>query len=156
MSTLKEATILYYQDLVAGDHFFSKRRLITDTDVTSFIKITGLTNPLFTDSTFAEKHALGWRIIPAPLLLSITIGLADDLIAGSVRTVIAMDDVRFLKPTKIMESIYVKTIVDMPDNHFSKKLTNLGCLKHQVYNQNDILVSSFKRTLLFLDRPASI
>ena len=142
---------IYYQNIDSNKFYMSSCRTITDDDVSQFLILTGLNNPIFSDKNFAEEYSLGWRLVPAPLLLGITIGLTDPLIAGTVKAVLNIEKANFLNPVKVLDTVKVKTNAKLIENDGNNKKRNLAVLMHEVYNQKDILVCTCHRTLKFLD-----
>ena len=66
---------IYFEDMVAGQHYTSPRRTITDTDIVQFAGLTGDYNPLHTDDVFAAESGFGQRIAHGPMLVGMTFGL---------------------------------------------------------------------------------
>lgn len=144
---------IYYHSLDTNKVYISPSRTITDVDVTQFLILTGLNNPIFLDKDFAEQHSLGWRVVPAPFLLGVAIGLTDSLIAGTVKAVVEIENACFLKPVKVSDTVRVKTQVKLIENNNDEKKKNLAILMHEVYNQQDILVCTLRRKLKFVHFP---
>ena len=144
----------YFEELNAGDEYLSPRRTVSEADIVLFTSITGLLNPLFTDEIFAREKGLGTRVAPGPLTLGYAIGLADDLIYGTVSAVLEINDVKFTAPVKPGDTIQVKTTVVKTVESSRKPDRGYGTLHQEVFNQAKEVVCTFDRTLIFLKRPA--
>ena len=143
----------YFEELNVGDEYQSPRRTVSETDIVLFTSITGLLNPLFTDEIFAREKGLGMRVAPGPLTLSYAIGLADELIYGTVRAVLGINNVTFSTPVKPGDTITVKTTIADKIESASKPDCGIGILHQKVYNQLEEIVCTFERTMMFLKCP---
>lgn len=142
----------FFDELQVGDQFTSHRRTITETDVVNFICVTGINNPLFTDIEFAREKGFGNRVVPGPLTLGIALGLTDELCYGTITAVLAFDNVRFIAPVKLGDTIWVRTSIINKRESKSRPDRGPVSLRHEVYNQKSEQVCSFERTLMFLMR----
>jgi len=143
----------YFEELQAGDEYLSPRRTISEADIVLFTSITGLLNPLFTDEIFAREKGLGMRVAPGPLTLSYAIGLADELVYGTVHAVLGINNVKFTVPVKPGDTIRVKTTIVDKIESTSRPDRGIGTLHQEVYNQLEEMVCTFQRTMMFLKRP---
>lgn len=67
---------LCWEDMPEGYQFKTIGRTITESDLVNFINTSGMTEVLFTDTTYAYQHAPGkGRLIPGALVFSIAEGL---------------------------------------------------------------------------------
>lgn len=65
-----------FEDLPVGRKFRTVGRTITDTDIVNFVNCTGLTEVIFTDAEFRERHsAIQGRFAPAMLAYAFAEGL---------------------------------------------------------------------------------
>ena len=143
----------YFEELHIGDEYLSPRRTVSEADIVLFTSITGLLNPLFTDEIFAREKGLGMRVAPGPLTLSYAIGLADELVYGTVCAVLGINNVKFTVPVKPGDTIRVKTTILDKIESTSKPDRGIGILHQEVYNQLEEIVCTFERTMMFLKRP---
>jgi len=66
----------YYQDWHVGYQFQTLTRSITETDITNFIGVSGMTEELFTSYEYLEKQTnFDGRLAPGALVFSIAEGL---------------------------------------------------------------------------------
>ncbi|MBI3043083.1 MAG: MaoC family dehydratase N-terminal domain-containing protein [Betaproteobacteria bacterium] len=67
---------LCFEDFPVGRKFRTVGRTITDTDIVNYVNCTGLTEVLFTDAEFRERHsAIKGRFAPAMLAYALAEGL---------------------------------------------------------------------------------
>jgi len=65
---------MYFEDFGIGQKFITSSRRVTETDITDFIQLTGISSPLFMDEEFAKKSIHKGRIAPGPLTFSFAMG----------------------------------------------------------------------------------
>jgi len=138
----------HFEEFWTGDEFVSHRRTITETDIVLFTSITGLLNPIFTDEEFAKEKGLGTRVAPGPLIVSIAMGLSDELLYGTVAAALGVNNVRFTAPVKPGDTLYTKTMVVDKRESASRVDRGVVTLRHEVYNQRQEMVCSFERALM--------
>jgi len=98
-----------------GESFTSRARTITESDLVLFSAITGDWYPLHTDVEYAKKTPFGQRIAHGMLVLSVASGLSR-LEPGWLVAFYGMDEVRFLNPTFIGDTIHVEAeVIDKQD-----------------------------------------
>ena len=54
----------HWEDMTVGFRFRTGGRTITETDLVSFINLTGANEPLFYDESFAREHGYTGRLVP--------------------------------------------------------------------------------------------
>jgi 3-hydroxybutyryl-CoA dehydratase len=93
----------HWQELRAGQRFRTFRRTVTEADLTGYVAVTGMLEPLFVDATHAG--ALGHRPVPAALTHALIEGM---LLRGMVQgTGLALLEVtlRALTPVRVGDTI---------------------------------------------------
>ncbi len=103
---------LCWEDMPAGYQFKTIGRTITESDLVSFINASGMTEVLFTDKTYAYKHAPGkGRVIPGALIFSISEGLImQSTLQGTGLAFLKMDfDIK--GPSFVGDTIHVEITV---------------------------------------------
>lgn len=67
---------LHFEDLPVGRQFRTVGRTITEADIVNFVNCTGMTEVLFTDMEYLEKHSdIRGRVAPGALVYSFAEGL---------------------------------------------------------------------------------
>lgn len=64
-----------WQEMPVGFRFRTSSRTITDADVSSFVAVAGLTEPLFLDARVAIENGYGGRVVPGMMTFSFAEGL---------------------------------------------------------------------------------
>ncbi len=94
-----------FEDLAVGQKAFLKKT-ITDADLAHFVAITGDTNPLHVDKTFAEKTFFGQRIAHGMLSASLFSTMVGMHIPG-FGAIYKSQTLEFLRPVFIGDTLFV-------------------------------------------------
>lgn len=100
----------YFEDFQIGEKSSTRKRTITEADIVNFCAFSGDWYPLHSDKEYAEKGPFGQRIAHGMLVLSVASGLLP-LYDMKIVAFYGMDEVRFLSPTTIGETIYMESEV---------------------------------------------
>ena len=107
---------IYFDDIQLGSVLESVARTITETDIWLFAYLTSDFFPIHTDIEYAKKTIFGERVAQGMLILSIALGMIDQVILSkyNVTSIIAfygIKNARFLKPVKIRDTVKAKAEV---------------------------------------------
>ena len=107
---------IYFDDIQVGNVFETIARTITETDIWFFAYLTGDFFPIHTDIEYARKTLFGDRVAQGMLILSIALGMIDQVILSNynVSSIIAfygIRNARFLRPVKIGDTVKAKAEV---------------------------------------------
>jgi 3-hydroxybutyryl-CoA dehydratase len=129
----------YYEDHVLGSKTSTRGRTVTEADVVGFAGLSGDWHPLHTDAEYAAVGPFGERIAHGMLVLSIATGLTP-LDVETVQAFYGVDQLRFVTPTKLGDTIHVvsEVIELVPRNETS----GVVCSKVSIVNQKDQVVAS--------------
>jgi acyl dehydratase len=132
-----------------GDKSVSPGRTVAEADIVMFAGISGDWNELHTNAEYMKKSSFGQRIAHGMLTLSIASGLA--LRARQNLEVLAflgMENVRFLAPVFIGDTIRVES--EVLEARPSKSRPETGVLKFRntVKNQRDEAVATWENVLM--------
>ncbi len=107
---------MYFEDFEIGQRFTTSARTVTETDITDFVRLTGLYNPLFMDEEFAKKSVHKGKIAPGPLTFSLAMGLFSrlGLFEESIIAFLGMDRMRLLAPVRPGDTIKVEIEITEP------------------------------------------
>ena len=140
---------MYFEDFKIGQKFTTLTRTITDTDITDFVELTGISSPLFMDEGFAKKSIHKGRIAPGPLTFSFAMGLFTRLgiFEDTVMAFLGMDGMRLSVPVKPGDTIRVE--VEITEKKETKK-PDRGVIKekYRVINQRDETVMMYEMSHL--------
>lgn len=103
---------MYYHEFQPGLTLVAERRTIVPEDIDAFIDLSGLDNPIFRSDDGARAAGHKQRIIPAPLQLSIAMGMAQQ--AGwfdHVAAVAEFREMKFLRPALPNDSFELRVTV---------------------------------------------
>ncbi len=143
---------IYFDDIQLGHTIESIARTVTETDIWFFAYLTADFFPIHTDIEYAEKTVFRGRVAQGMLILSIALGMIDQVILSKydVTSIIAfysIRNVRFLKAVRIGDTIKAKAeVVDKKD-----KDANSGVVTYHltVTNQrNEIVLTADYEALI--------
>jgi len=146
----------YFEDCRIGDRVVAPARTITETDVVQFAALTADWHPLHTNTEYAKQTIFGERIAHGLLILAISGGLLFRVGANAIlpKTTIALggiDNVRFITPTKIGDTIHLESEV-LRLNEVDQE-RGLIIANHRVLNQRGERVVTFMTKTLAKRRP---
>ncbi len=99
----------HWQDLQVGQRFRSFRRTITETDLVTFVSVTGMLEPLFVDAT--HQGAIGGRPVPAALTYALIEGiLLRTMLHGTGLALLEVTQ-RALAPVRVGDTIGADVVV---------------------------------------------
>ncbi|WP_044748201.1 MaoC/PaaZ C-terminal domain-containing protein [Bacillus alveayuensis] len=105
----------YFNDYEVGETWRSKGRTITEADIVNFASLSGDWYPLHTDKEYAKQTPFKQRIAHGMLVLSAASGLLL-FEPGVVVAFYGIENLRFVKPTFIGDTIHVEmTVTELED-----------------------------------------
>ena len=143
---------MYYESIPIGEKFESIPRTVTETDIWMFAYLTGDFFPIHTDKVFAEKTIFGKQVAQGMLVLSIALGMIDQIILSlfDVSTVIALfglREVRFHRPVYIGDTITATAVV-AEKKDFNKE-SGIVTFRVEVKNQrSETVLTGYYSTLI--------
>jgi len=134
-----------------GEKTVSPGRTITEADIVIFAGISGDWTELHTNAEYMKSSPFGQRIAHGMLTLSIASGLALRAIQRNQLEIIALlglDNVKFIKPVFIGDTIKVES--EVLEARLSKSRPGAGILKFKntVKNQRDEVVATYETALM--------
>lgn len=140
-----------FEQVEVGERRVTRARTITETDIVNFAMLTGDWHPLHTDVEHAKDSAYGERIAHGMLVLSVMTGLVE-LDAGHVLAFYGMNRVRFVRPTKIGDTIHAVT--EVKETRERGERSGIVTLDVTIENQRNETVAS-ATVLMVVAREAS-
>ena len=143
---------MYFEEFAAGAEFTTGLRQITEADVVTFLELSLLKNPIFLDDRAAQSMGHPKRILPAPLLISVAMGLCQQRgLFDRMVAVLEFDYVRFQKPSYLGDSVQVKSrvVLARPTRHVQRGLVRLN---FELHNQRRESVLEMQAVYLMLRR----
>jgi len=135
----------YFDDFKMGEKIVTKGRSINETDIVLFAAFSGDWNQLHTNIEFAKKGPFGERIAHGFLILTVASGLMP-LEEMAIIAFYGMDEVRFLTPTKIGDTIYVEMeVVDKKEKAKNGVVSFKTIIKNQ--KKEDVAILTMRLAL---------
>jgi len=143
----------FFEDFEIG-HIYEHRpgRTITDADNVWFTLLTMNTHPAHFDYAFSEKTEFGKPLVASPLTIALMTGMSVSDTSGKAIANLGWDEVRMVHPLFVGDTLYAES--EVLDKRESKSRPDQGIVTFKTVgkNQNNIIVSHFKRTVLVWKR----
>jgi acyl dehydratase len=97
----------YFDDIEIGEKLVSHGRTITEGDIVNFAMFSADWFPLHTDAEYARNSMFGGRIAHGLLVLAVASGLIPPRAEYTI-AFYGMDNVRFINPTRIGDTIHAE------------------------------------------------
>lgn len=152
----------YIDDECPGHSFTTARRTITETDIVNFVNLVGLHEPIFVDMEYIKAHmpeSHRKRFAPAPLIISIGMGLVAPIVEGVLERVLKNQSVGFIAgmaglEAKVRAPVFPGDTLRVDGEAKIKKKTKTGYtlveIRHLIKNQNEETVVDFSETIMYL------
>jgi acyl dehydratase len=141
----------YLEDFRVGEKAVSPGRTVTEADVVMFAGLSGDWNELHTNAEHMKNSLFGQRIAHGMLTLSIASGLSlrgQQRQAVEVLAFLGMDNVRFMAPVFIGDTIRVESEVLEARPSKSRLETGILKFKNTVKNQRNETVATWETALM--------
>jgi len=144
---------VYWDDLAVGDDWRTPARTITEPDLVSWLNLTWLTEPLFTDLNDRSESAIAGRFVPGAMIFAFSEGLTFG--AVKVKGLAFMhSDLEVKRPTFVGDTIHVhSTVTELRAT--SKKGRGLARTRNDVINQHGEIVISYTALRMMLRRESA-
>ncbi len=143
----------FFEDFEIG-HIYEHRpgRTITDADNVWFTLLTMNTHPAHFDYAFSEKTEFGKPLVASPLTIALMTGMSVSDTSAKAIANLGWDEVRMVHPLFVGDTLYAES--EVLDKRESKSRPDQGIATFKTVgkNQNNIIVSHFKRTVLVWKR----
>lgn len=137
----------YFEDLVIGDTLLTARRTVTEADITNFACLSGDNFYVHVDKIGAAQSLFGERIAHGYFVVSAAAGLFVDAGVGPVIANYGMENLRFIEPVKIGDTIQVrltcKKKIKKPQKLAEDKPNGVVEWDVQVFNQEGTAVALY-------------
>ena len=146
---------MYFEEFVPGGHLVTSSRQVTAGDIDAFIQLSGLANPLFMTDDGARAAGHSSRLVPAPLQLSLAMGLCQQAsFFDHVVAVLEFDRMKFLGPVHPGHSLQleVEVLEARPTSRPDRGLVILG---YSLINQDHAAVMTARAVYLMRRQPGS-
>ena len=135
----------YFDDFKMGEKIVTKGRTITEADIVLFAGFSGDWHQLHTNIEFAKNGPFGDRIAHGFLVLSVASGLMG-LEEMAIVAFYGMDNVRFVGPTRIGDTIHLE--MEVTEKKEKDEKGGVVSLKITIKNQKEDVLAVFIMKLL--------
>lgn len=146
---------MYFEDFEVGMIMrHAQTRTVTETDNVLFNSLTMNPQPLHLDAAFAAGSIYGERIVNAVFTLGIVVGIpVYETTLGTTLGNLSYDKIDFPAPVKHGDTLHVQTEVLDKRASTSKPDRGIVQLRHQAFNQDEVLVCEVVRAALMARQP---
>ena len=146
---------LWYEEFAEGMVFNHEwTRTLTETDNKWFSLLTMNTQPVHIDSHAAAKSTWGRPLINSLLTLGCMVGMTvNDTTFGTTIANLGMTDVKFPHPLFEGDTIHMRTTVLAKRESKSRPTEGIVTLRHECFNQDDVLCGVCDRAALMMKKP---
>lgn len=142
--------------------FTTARRTITETDIVNFVNLVGLHEPIFVDMEYINIHmpeSHRKRFAPAPLIISIGMGLVAPIVESILENVLENENVGFVAgmanlEAKVKSPVFPGDTLKVDGEAKIKKKTQTGYtlvdIRHLIRNQHGEIAVDFSETIIYL------
>jgi acyl dehydratase len=144
---------MYFEEFVLGAEFATGLRQITAAEMAAFLDLSLLNNPIFMDDQAARTVGHPKRILPAPLLISVAMGLCQQRgLFDRMVAVLEFEYVKFQRPSYLGDSVQVKSrvVLARPTKNPQRGLVKL---RFELHNQRGESVLEMQAVYLMVRRP---
>lgn len=150
----------HFEELQIGDTYQTRRRTITETDIINFTNVSWDTFYAHTDTTSLEGSFFTGRVAHGYFILAAAAGLFVDGRKGPVLANYGIDELRFITPVYVNDTIWVNlTVLDKMEKENKEGITPNGVVRWdiEVFNQrNEQVAQATILTLVAKQEPALI
>jgi acyl dehydratase len=143
---------MYFEEFVMGAEFATGLRQIIAAEVTAFLDLSLLKNPIFMDDQADRMVGHPKRLLPAPLLISMAMGLCQQRgLFDHMVAVLEFEYVKFQKPSYLGDSVQVKSrvVLARPTKNLERGLVKL---RFELHNQRRESVLEMQAVYLMVRR----
>lgn len=131
----------YWQDIKVGQRFRTYRRTITESDLVSFISVTGMLEAIFLEANY-EGAAIPGRLVPAALTYSLVEGFVLQTMIQGTGLAMLESAQKIHGPVRVNDTIWA--VVEVTEIRPTSKNNRAVIASYtEIFNQDDELVLSY-------------
>ena len=137
---IKHPFMKYFDELQIGETYKTRNRTITETDIVNFTNVSWDTFYAHTDISSLDGTLFKGRVAHGYFVLSAAAGLFVDGRKGPVLANYGIDELRFISPVYVNDTIHVNlTVKEKIEKEFREGMPLHGIVKWdvEVFNQNE-------------------
>jgi len=143
----------FFEDFTIGDSYqHPLGRTVTTTDNMWFTLLTQNTAPIHVDHHYAAQTAFGKPLVDSTFTLALVTGQSVTDISQNVFANLGWDEVRLPHPVFEGDTIYSQSEVLQTRESASHPDVGIVTVRTTGYNQDGVVVISFKRTVMVYKR----
>lgn len=128
-------------------------KTVTEGDDHLFCLLTMNHHPLHINDQYAQQSQQGKNVVVGPLVYSLALGMTVADISGKAIANLATEELLHTKPVFHGDTLFCETEILEVKASSSKPDRGVVKVRTDVYNQNNELVTTFKRAVLIPKRP---
>ncbi|HEX8729241.1 MAG TPA: MaoC family dehydratase [Ktedonobacterales bacterium] len=143
----------FFEDFTVGDIYeHALGRTVTTTDNLWFTLLTQNTAPIHFDHHYAAQTSFGKPLVDSTFTLALVTGQSVSDVSQNVFANLGWDEVRLPHPVFEGDTIYSRSEVLEARPSRSRPVVGVVAVQTTGFNQDGVVVISFKRTLLVYKR----
>jgi acyl dehydratase len=147
---------LHFEDLPVGRQFRTVGRTVTEADIVNFVNCTGMTEVLFTDMEYLEKHSdIRGRVAPGALVYSFAEGLLIQSTMQHTGLAFLGMELEVVNPVFAGDTIHVECEVTEARRSKSRRNRSLVRTRCQVVKQDGTVAITYTPLRLVKTRDES-
>ncbi|MFJ2865324.1 MaoC family dehydratase [Kitasatospora sp. NPDC087314] len=154
---IREVIGIGYDDITEGlviEH--RPGRTVTDADNALITTLSGNQAPIHTDAVYASHTEWGRILVCSAVTLAIVGGMTARCVSGLTTANLGMDDVRFLNPVFVGDTLYAETEITSKRPSLSRPHQGVVTCRTTGVNQGQQPVLTFSRAFLVPIDPGPI
>ncbi|MBO3103464.1 MaoC family dehydratase [Cellulomonas fengjieae] len=146
---------LYYEELEPDVRYVHRPgRTMTEADNVLFSTLTMNPQALHLDAAWSAEQPFGQRLVNSMMTLAVLVGSSvAQLTQGTIVANLGLTDVRFPHPLFHGDTLYCDTVVVGKRLSATRPGEGVVTLEHTGRNQDDVVVATATRSVLFRCRP---
>jgi len=145
---------LYFEDYEPGSRFRTRRRTLTEADLSSFVGVTGMFESLFIDRDAAEA-AYGGRLVPGALTYAFSEGLViQEGVLHDRGLAFLSATIRAERPVFVGDTLCVE-VETTSKRHTRRPDRGVVETTHRILNQRDEVVMLLQMVRMIRRRPSA-
>lgn len=143
----------YYEDFTVGDIYkHPYGRTVTETDNVWFTNISMNLNPMHFNEAYAAQTEFGERLVDGTFVIALAVGMSVIDVSANATANLGYDDIRHHGPVYHGDTLFAESEVLSKRESSSREHVGIVTTELRVFNQDNDLVLSLKRTPMVLKR----
>lgn len=146
-----------YEDFEIGDVYEHRPgRTITETDNIWFTLLTMNTHPMHFDAEYAKASEFGKCIVCSPFTVALMVGMSVSDVSQKAIANLGWSDIKLTHPLYAGDTLMAQSTVLEKRESKSRPEAGIVTVRTEGFNQDNVMVCSFSRTMLIAKRGHSV